>query len=69
LANQIYSSFKNEYPSKLYHGDKNELIDGVPMGKITEHDFKNINEALKNIQLCIYTGVMTAGVDIQKRFD
>lgn len=39
------------------------------MKKLKEEDFKNINKALRDSQLLCYTGTMTAGVDIQKRFD
>lgn len=64
---------KRGFKATMYHGDSydKQTIEqfGIDMKKTKEEDFKDINKALQHTQLLCYTGTMTAGIDIQKRFD
>lgn len=69
LATDIYQeAIKIGKKCKLYHGD---LYDTTTIDKLEidmkqqkEEDFKDINKALSSVDLLIYTGTLTAGVDV-----
>lgn len=74
ITKTLYEAAQEQkYLVKMYHGDNYDTDTiskyGINMKEAKEKDFKNINAAIKDVQLLVFTGTMTAGVDIQVQFD